>query len=227
MFRFLILGLLRGGARLHGYALVKEYRERSGAEVSTGNFYRELQRLVLDGLIRGTDNPPDADARRTPYAITAQGARVFDEWLATTEVGGGNSSEDELSARALFIEDIDTEAALSLLDRLQEHIWFAGKALERARQQVLGAAGEASTQAPRFRPLPLLLNRRLKRVAADIEFLEEVRAAYTAHLQAQRGSSPDPRPLPNTAAVPGPAVPGSRRRAAAAAVDASAQRPGR
>src|SRR5262245_60288946 len=122
MFRFLILGLLRGGARLHGYALVKEYRERSGADVSSGNFYRELQRLVLDGLIRGTDNPPEADARRTPYAITPLGARVFDEWLATTEVGGGNSAEDELSARALFIEDIDAEAALSLFDRLQEHI---------------------------------------------------------------------------------------------------------
>jgi DNA-binding PadR family transcriptional regulator len=66
MFRFLILGLLRNGARLHGYALVKEYRERSGSEVSTGNFYRELQRLVFDGLIRSASNPPEADAQRPP-----------------------------------------------------------------------------------------------------------------------------------------------------------------
>ena len=70
MFRYLILGLLRIRDRMHGYALVKEYRERSGMEVSTGNFYRELQRLVVDGLIRSAANPPEADARRTPYEIT-------------------------------------------------------------------------------------------------------------------------------------------------------------
>ena len=76
MFRYLILGLLRGGTTHHGYGLVKEYRERSGADVSTGNFYRELQRMVLDGLIRATANPPGSDSRRTPYEITAVGATL-------------------------------------------------------------------------------------------------------------------------------------------------------
>lgn len=38
MFRFLVLGLLRGGGSFHGYALMKEYRERSGLQLSTGNF---------------------------------------------------------------------------------------------------------------------------------------------------------------------------------------------
>ena len=190
MFRFLILGLLRAAGPRHGYALVKEYRERSGAEVSTGNFYRELQRLVLDGLIRAADNPLEADARRTPYEITALGARVFEEWLAAADLGAGGFSEDELSSRALFVEDIEPDAALALIERLQEQVWFAGKTLERVRHHLVSVPpAEAPARPDRFRPLPLLLNRRLKRVAADIEFLEELRAAYLAHLRAQPATS--------------------------------------
>ena len=42
MFRYLILGLLRNGAPLHGYVLVKPHRDSSAVEVRTGNCYREL-----------------------------------------------------------------------------------------------------------------------------------------------------------------------------------------
>ena len=100
MFRYLILGLLRNGARLHGYALVKEYRERSGIEVSTGNFYRELQRLIVDGLIRSASNPPDADARRTPYEITELGISVFDDWFTAPDAAGGIIPEEDIPVLA-------------------------------------------------------------------------------------------------------------------------------
>lgn len=194
MFRFLILGLLRNGAQLHGYALVKEYRERSGAEVSTGNFYRELQRLVIDGLISSATNPPDADARRTPYEITETGRSVFDEWFTARDAAGGASSEDDISARALFIAESEPPAVAALLDRLEENLWFSGKTLERTRQQALNRAGQPS----RFEVLPSLLARRLKRVAADLEFLEEFRTAYADWLTATRRPTPPelttPRP---------------------------------
>ncbi len=187
MFRFLILGLLRGGARLHGYGLVKAYRERSGVDVSTGNFYRELQRLVLDGLIRSASNPPGADARRTPYEITDVGISVFDEWFTARDAGAGSLSEDDLSARALFIADADPALAMGLLDQLEENLWFSGKALERARQ----AAVARSAPADRFDALAPLLGRRLKRAAADLEFLEEFRSAYAHWLTANRpGGAP-------------------------------------
>lgn len=189
MFRFLILGLLRGGARRHGYALVKAYRERSGADVSTGNFYRELQRLVVDGLIRGADNPPGADARRTPYEITALGIEVFDEWLTAPQVGAsGGTSEDEISARALFAGEADPQVMVRVLDQLQENLWFAGKAIERARQQGLMRAA-APDCADQFCGLPLLLSRRLKHIATDLEFLEEFRLAYEQWL-AKRAPAP-------------------------------------
>ena len=182
MFRYLILGMLRAGARQHGYALVKAYRERSGVDVSTGNFYRELQRLVLDGLIRSADNPPDADARRTPYEITPLGASVFDEWLTAHDAAAGGWAEDEISARLLFADEAEAATMLRVLDRLQENVWFYGKSLERARRQAL-AESEGADAPISFRVLPLLLGRRLKHVAADIEFLGELRAKYQAFLE--------------------------------------------
>lgn len=187
MFRYLILGMLRAGGRQHGYALVKAYRERSGVDVSTGNFYRELQRLVLDGLIRSADNPPDADARRTPYEITPLGITVFDEWLTAHDAAAGGWAEDEISARLLFADEADSATMLKVLDRLQENVWFYGKSLERARRQALAEADAADAPAT-FRVLPLLLGRRLKHVAADIEFLGELRTRYQAFLDA--GAAP-------------------------------------
>jgi DNA-binding PadR family transcriptional regulator len=188
MFRFLILGLLRNGSRMHGYALVKQYRERSGIEVSTGNFYRELQRLVVDGLIRSTSNPPDADARRTPYQITEVGAAAFDEWFSAPDAAGGIIPEDDLSARALFMGDSDQALVRALLEHMEENLWFAGKTLERARQMLL----TRSPSTDRLDVLPLLLARRLKRLAADLEFVEDFEALYAewqtkAHRQAPTG----------------------------------------
>jgi DNA-binding PadR family transcriptional regulator len=186
MFRFLILGLLRNGAQMHGYGLVKEYRERSGAEVSTGNFYRELQRLVIDGLIRSAAKPPEADARRTPYEITELGISVFDDWFAAQEAAGGAGAEDDISARALFIADLDPAVGGTLLDHLEENLWFSGKTLERARQLAVHRPAEPG----RFDVLALLLARRLKRAAADLEFLEEFRSAYAEWLNATRPAAP-------------------------------------
>jgi len=172
MFRYLILGMLRNGAKLHGYALVKEYRERSGTEVSTGNFYRELQRLVVDGLIRGTTKPPDVDARRTPYEITGLGATTFDDWFAAYDPSQSSFSEDEISARALFIGRAGPTAATRVLERLRESLWFTGKKLERERQAALRRIDAGAD----FLSLPLLLSRRLKHIAADLEFLDELQS---------------------------------------------------
>jgi DNA-binding PadR family transcriptional regulator len=171
MFRFLILGLLRNRAPMHGYALVKAYRQRSGAEVSTGNFYRELQRLVVEGLICSSDNPPDADIRRTPYAITAEGIAIFDDWLTARDAAVGRISEDDLSARALFIAELEPRTASAVLDRLRDNLWFWGKRLERDRQLLLSqGGGDDRTGATTV--LSLLLARRLKHVSADLDFVE-------------------------------------------------------
>jgi DNA-binding PadR family transcriptional regulator len=171
MFRFLILGLLRSRGRMHGYALVKEYRRRSGAEVSSGNFYRELQRLVVEGLICSAANPPEADVRRTPYEITDEGTTLFDDWLTAHTAAAGRIAEDDLSARALFIGELDPSLAAAVLDRLQDNLWLWGKRLERDRRLLVAQGGAAErTGAPAV--LPLLLARRMKHVSADLDFIE-------------------------------------------------------
>ena len=75
---------------------------------------------------------------------------------------------------------------------MEENLWFSGKTLERARQLAL----TRSVPPGRFDVLALLLARRLKRVAADLEFLEEFRSAYTQWLATRR-------PAPLALAAPG------------------------
>jgi DNA-binding PadR family transcriptional regulator len=191
MFRFLILGLLRGGARLHGYALVKAYRERSGIAVGSGNFYRELQRLVGDGLIRSTANPSEVDARRMPYEITAQGVAVFDEWFAPQEIPVDHCAQDEISARVLFIPEAEPVVVETLLGDVRENLWFWGKQLERERQRITSEAARAAPSGS-FTVLPLLLARRQEYAVADLNFIEAVRSAYDEWIAAQHfGAVPD------------------------------------
>lgn len=174
MFRYLVLGLLRDGQAYHGYALMKAYRERSGVSISTGNFYRELQRLVGEGWVQTAAIAPGEDARRAPYQITEDGLAAFEAWFVSppTHIG---SYDDELSSRAVFIGNADPGVAIRLLDQWREFIWIQGKTLERDREAALLKA--AATAGNRYDPRSLLLARRLKHVAADLEFIDELRAA--------------------------------------------------
>ena len=63
-------------------------------------------------------NPPEADARRTPYEITEVGVSVFDDWFTAQDAAAGAGSEDDISARALFIADSDPAVVVTLLDQL-------------------------------------------------------------------------------------------------------------
>jgi DNA-binding PadR family transcriptional regulator len=176
MFRFLVLGLLRNGESQHGYALMKQYRERSGLQLSTGNFYRELQRLVGEGLVRTVSNPSGADPRRAPYVITDSGAEAFDIWLAGPSGPGFARYEDELSSRAMFVADAEPPLARKLLDGWKEELWIRTKVIERAREAALARRG--TSVDPAFAGLALLLTRNLKHVVADIEFIDEFSVAY-------------------------------------------------
>lgn len=171
MFRFLVLGLLRSGESQHGYALMKQYRERSGLQLSTGNFYRELQRLVGEGLVRTVSNPSGADPRRAPYVITESGAEAFDAWLAGPSGPGFARYEDELSSRAMFVTDADPPVARKLLATWKEELWIRTKIIERAREAALARRG--GSVDPSFAGLALLLTRNLKHLVADIEFIDE------------------------------------------------------
>jgi DNA-binding PadR family transcriptional regulator len=179
MFRFIVLGLLRQGGAQHGYALMKSYRNRTGVQMSTGTFYRELQHLVAEGLVHLVAREPDADARRTPYEITAAGCEVFDHWLVRPPIIA-LGSDDEITARTMFLHEAPPDVARRMIDGWKEELWLLSKKLERSRQTEIQRCAADGTP---FSILTLLLARRLRHLAGDMEYLDELRSGID-HLDA-------------------------------------------
>jgi DNA-binding PadR family transcriptional regulator len=184
MFRYSVLGLLRDQKPRHGYALMKEYGERSGTRIGTGSFYRELARLVAEGLVTTADRSPDADPRQAPYRISGRGIAVFDAWLAGPHEATAGMHDDELSVVALFLTRASRETVDALFRSLQDEFWMRSKAFERARETAArrqASAGSGET----LDVLDLLLGRRQKHVAAEIQFLEDLRTSYRSWAERQ------------------------------------------
>lgn len=140
MFRFLILGIMRGGGAVHGYALMRAYREISGTKLSSTSFYRALQRLAAEGLVRAAVKGDAVDQRRSPYEITEAGAQAFEAWLHDRSVRRAVQPEDELSVRLLFSADAGLGTVNKLPDKWYEDLWLEGKRIERAEQRAFHAA---------------------------------------------------------------------------------------
>lgn len=167
MFRFHILGLLRRREPFHGYALMKEYNRRTGRNYGAGYFYRQLAELKTEGLVRLATNPSGADPRRTPYEITEEGLEAFDEWFEDIP---GDPLETDLDqiARAMFFSDVQPEKGERVLSLWQRDLLEKAKGLERE----LHHARSKRTDLADMRPM--LIRRDLFRVAADLEFLDEI-----------------------------------------------------
>jgi DNA-binding PadR family transcriptional regulator len=79
---FEILLTLGDGAR-HGYAIIQALRdpEGPGLHIETGPLYRHLKRLLEDGLIAQSDEPPpgtaDDERRKAYYSLTPLGRAVL------------------------------------------------------------------------------------------------------------------------------------------------------
>jgi DNA-binding PadR family transcriptional regulator len=186
MFWHLILGLLRDGRSRHGYELMTEYAARSGTKVSTGSFYRELARLVADGFVETGVNPPDADTRRIPYRIEESGRQAFDRWLTAPSMDDG-----DLGIWLMFADLASADARIRVLDRREEELWMRSKALARLRDDALTRPRKVDA---RYDPLPSLLSRQMKLVAAELEFFREFRLDFETWLRtSERASSRESR----------------------------------
>jgi DNA-binding PadR family transcriptional regulator len=197
--RYVILGLLRNGSPSHGYALMKGYRERSGVPLATGGLYRELARLVEEGLVANAERGLEGDPRRTPYVITAEGEAAFDAWLAASPAKVDSCCDDELTTRAIFLADAPPEVARDIVSEWKDELWAVSKTFERTRQLALRSAEDRGA----WSVLPILLGRRLKHIASDLAFLDDLLAAIRAKAptpDAQRDPTPlseiDPRAKP-------------------------------
>jgi len=74
----LILASLAGGAK-HGYAMIEDIVAMAGVHLGPGTLYGAISRLEQRGLIE----PLPAEDRRRPYRMTALGATVLHEQLAS------------------------------------------------------------------------------------------------------------------------------------------------
>jgi DNA-binding PadR family transcriptional regulator len=176
MFRYVVLGLLRDGAPRHGYALMKRHRGQTGNQISTGNFYRELQHLAAEGLVRAVPRPEGADPRQAPYTITPTGLEAFDRWMAQPSgLGDLGSQDDQLSLRVPFLCVIAPETVRQLLRQWQDDLWLRAKTLERTREAALS---ETPQVGDGLAVRPLLLSRQIRQVAANVAFLEDFAQSF-------------------------------------------------
>lgn len=174
MLRHVLLGLLCDRSPQHGYALAKALRERVGIDVNTGSVYRELRQLAKAGLVRGVAGRGREDPGRMLYGVTPTGRRAFDGWLAEPLRAASTAAEDDLGWRASFLDGLGEQVVGAALRRWREELWLGGKALEQARD-AYGGAGSGSDGLEVIR---LLLERRSRHVAVDLEFLDDLRATY-------------------------------------------------
>ena len=68
-----------GSGDHHGYAILTDVRERTGAVLRAGSLYRAISRLLEDGLVEELDERPDSkidDERRRYYRLTTLGRQV-------------------------------------------------------------------------------------------------------------------------------------------------------
>jgi DNA-binding PadR family transcriptional regulator len=171
MLRYVLLALLADDVPRHGYALMKAFAERSGVRLSIGNIYRELQRLMGEGLITTVANPIGADPRRAPYTITTAGREALEQWLAMPARSLARGTLDALAYRLALLGEIDHARAEAFLEDLQNELWAQAKELEAAR-----SSGEPPTGS-RFPVRAFLQNRQARYLAADLELIAEMRGA--------------------------------------------------
>jgi len=77
----LVLGSLADGAK-HGLAILADLEGLAGTAFGPGTLYGVIARLESRGLIERLDG---GDARRHPYQLTARGAEVLRDQLASME----------------------------------------------------------------------------------------------------------------------------------------------
>lgn len=166
MLAYVILGLLRDGTAAHGYQLALAYQTRSGLQVATSSFYRDLARLRDDGLVEITPTPPDTDGRRIPHRITARGRIAFDRWLTAPILPA-----DPFDVRAIFLDRIPAA------DRAARCAQWRRELLTRAERRQLEyecAVARRRHAVPGFDPLPTVLARDRQRACADLWLLDEL-----------------------------------------------------
>ena len=115
MFRFVLLGLLRGRAR-HGYDLKSAFEELTGGTwpLNDGQVYTTLARLERDGLVTSVLVDQELLPARRVYELTPAGRAALKVWVAAPPEGP-ISLKDPWFTKVLVQGLAGREEALALL----------------------------------------------------------------------------------------------------------------
>ena len=115
--RLLVLGVVRGYGRAHGYLIGSDLASWDAADwanVKWGSIYHALRKLTADGLLRDHDEVPG----RTDYEITEEGEAEYLRLLREA-VRRPHTRPDQLAAALAMLPSLPrTEAVRLLRERL-------------------------------------------------------------------------------------------------------------
>ena len=120
MIELAILGLLKERP-MHGYQLHRELSEQLGGlwKVSYGSLYPSLRRLERDGAITSEAGSGGGARRKTVYAITEPGERVFLDLLQEPPQEG-QTEDARFRVRLAFFRYLPPETRVRLLERRRQ-----------------------------------------------------------------------------------------------------------
>lgn len=191
---YALLGLLREGPQ-HGYrlaaAFAPEGRLGIALRLKMSQMYAYLRKLERQGLLLAHDEMDDRSHRaRRVFALTSEGARVFDAWLAAPVEATREVRLTFLLKLAFTLDD--PTAALALIAR-QREATAAWLAVLRAREARLpgaaptGSSGSSGSTRSTSEPLSLArltLRHRILLSEATLAWLDESEASLRSlHLQ--------------------------------------------
>ena len=175
MAEYALLGLLREGPQ-HGYRLAAAFtpggRLGIALRLKMSQMYAYLRKLERQGLLVARDETDAGSHRaRRVFALTAEGARVFDAWLAAP-VEATREVRLAFLLKLAFTLD-DPAQALALLDRQR-----AATAAWLARQRARATGASDSEERPTLGRLTL--RHRILLSEATLTWLDEVDAQVRA-----------------------------------------------
>lgn len=133
--RLLVLGIVRGYGRAHGYRVGNDllaWGADEWANVKWGSIYHALRRLTADGCLLDHDDVPG----RTDYEITERGEAEFQRLLRDA-LRRPNPRPDLIGAALAMLPSLPRDDAIALL---RERLTALEQARDKARAQVEGWA---------------------------------------------------------------------------------------
>ncbi|GAA1700656.1 PadR family transcriptional regulator [Microbacterium sediminicola] len=184
-FENVLLGVL-STKPFHGYELMKWF-DTEGQFIRSNThhsqIYRELARMVKNGLVEFDVDPREGKPDAKVYRITEVGRQVLIEWVRSPYAPTSRFQDADFNTRFIFAVSLDPEAALRIVDT---ELAYRREQVARSRVRKRGIVGVEPVigfEAERYGRYGELMHR-YGSAAVDqwLAWLEDVRSQLIADL---------------------------------------------